>query len=80
MVGYLFFVYTEEMKAKRLQKTRKSRRSKRVRKTRKHSGGRLGMIPAGSTVSIQQDPYSPRELVDAETAEQIFDARNTYLL
>jgi hypothetical protein len=67
---------------KRIRKTRrvlrKVRKSRNLRKA--HRGGRLGMIPVGSSVSIQQDPYSARIFVDAETAEEVFEARNTYLL
>jgi hypothetical protein len=45
-----------------------------------HRGGNLGRIPASAIVSIQQDAYSPRILVDTETAEDLFEARGPYLL
>ena len=45
-----------------------------------HRGGNLGRIPASATVSIQQDEYSPRILVDTETAQDLFEARGPYLL
>ncbi len=59
--------------------SRKTRRMRTLR-GRKQRGGSLGRIPASATVSIQQDPYSARMLVDTETAEDVFDARGPYLL
>ena len=63
------------------------RRSLRKRSLRKRSlrlrskrGGNLGRIPPAATVSIQQDPYSARVLVDTETAEDMLEARGPYLL
>ncbi len=59
-------------------RNRKTRRRQTLR--RRYRGGSLGRIPASATVSIQQDPYSARMLVDTETAEDMFDARGPYLL
>jgi hypothetical protein len=59
-------------------KHRKTRRT--ARSNRNKRGGSLGRIPQSATVSIQQDPYSARMLVDVETAEDVFDARGPYLL
>jgi hypothetical protein len=57
------------------------RRRRQTRKYRgRHRGGALGRIPPTAIVSMQQDPYSARMLVDAETAEAIFDTRDSYLL
>ena len=58
------------------------RKQKRVtlRNRNRKRGGSLGRIPASATVSIQQDPYSARMLVDTDTAEDMFDARGAYLL
>ncbi len=68
-------------------KHRKTRRTARLktrhrtaRSNRNKRGGSLGRIPQSATVSIQQDPYSARMLVDVETAEDVFDARGPYLL
>jgi hypothetical protein len=60
----------------RYTKHRKSRRQRTLRRR----GGSLGNIPDGAIVSIQQDPYSARLLVDAETAANIFEARGAYTL
>lgn len=65
---------------KRTQRTRDSRRRYRVKTAKARRGGALGRIPPSATVSIQQDPYSARMLVDTETAEDVFDARGAYLL
>lgn len=52
------------------------RKTHKIRKTiRKHRGGGLGRIPPAATVSVQQDPYSARVLVDTETAEDMFEAQ-----
>ena len=64
-------------------KTRRHRR--RQRRSRRHTihrkrGGALGSIPQGAIVSIQQDPYSARILVDSETAENVFESRDAYKL
>lgn len=77
----------------KMPKTRRSRQSRKYIKKRfythknknkdKHRrfrGGSLGRIPASAIVSIQQDPYSARLFVDAETAEDVFEARGHYLL
>ena len=64
-----------------VSRQQKRRRSRRVfYRTRRHRGGSLGRIPPAATVSVQQDPYSARVLVDTETAEDMFDARGPYLL
>jgi hypothetical protein len=65
-----------------MPKRYKTRRNiKRRRRTaKKRRGGALGRIPPAAIVSVQQDPYSARMLVDAETAEDIFDHRDQYLL
>jgi hypothetical protein len=69
--------YRKTLKRKhRRFSTRKSIRNS----IRKYQGGALGRIPGMATVSIQQDPYSARMLVDTETAEDVFDARGPYLL
>ena len=73
------------MKGRRNTKRRGTKRQKRQRRqTRRiqlrRRGGSLGSIPDGAIVSIQQDPYSARLLVDAETAANIFEARDTYKL
>ncbi len=75
------------MASTRTQRRRRMR-GKRTRRTksnrflylRKQRGGNLGRIPASATVSVQQDPYSARVLVDTETAEDMFEARGPYLL
>lgn len=50
------------------------------KQSKKQRGGNLGRIPGSATVSIQQDAYSPRILVDTETAQDLFEARGPYLL
>jgi hypothetical protein len=70
---------------RKLRRTyRKSRKTPNrfstYRRIYKSRGGSLGRIPAMATVSIQQDPYSARMLVDTETAKDVFDARGPYLL
>ena len=71
-------------RSSRRRSTRRSTiRRRTIRSTRRstrRSGGALGSIPAGAIVSIQQDAYSPRMLVDTETAEDMFEARGTYTL
>lgn len=57
-----------------------TRRSKHRKQTKRQRGGRLGKVPVGAIVSVQADAYSPRILVDDETAEQMFESRNTYRL
>jgi hypothetical protein len=70
---------TRRNRNRRSRKTRR-RQTTRLRHRRNQRGGSLGRIPASATVSIQQDPYSARMLVDSETAEDMFDARGPYLL
>lgn len=53
---------------------------KRTRRMARKVGGNLGRIPPTATVSIQQDPYSARMLVDTETAEDMLESRGPYLL
>jgi hypothetical protein len=72
------YMHTMRNKPKH-RKTRRTARNK-TRRNRNKRGGSLGRIPQSAIVSIQQDPYSARMLVDAETAEDIFDARGPYLL
>lgn len=62
------------------RRVKRSTRRYRTRRSTRRSGGALGSIPAGAIVSIQQDAYSPRILVDTETAEDMFEARGTYTL
>ncbi len=63
---------------KRMNRNKRTNRTNRNK--RMQNGGNLGRIPGSATVSIQQDEYSPRILVDTETAQDIFDARGAYLL
>jgi hypothetical protein len=63
-----------------MKATRRYRKRRNRSATRRRRGGRLGSIPAGAIVAIQQDAYSPTMLVDAETAENIFESRGHYLL
>lgn len=65
---------------KRSQRRQTRRRRQQKRRTRKHRGGRLGQVPVGAIVSVQADAYSPRVLVDDETAEKMFESRDAYLL
>lgn len=67
-------------KAKQMRTRHRRQKQKRTRRMRKQRGGKLGRIPASATVSIQQDAYSPRILVDTETAQDLFEARGPYLL
>ena len=54
--------------------TRRHRRGHR----RGHRGGRLGSIPTGAVFAIQQDPYSAPVFANEETAENIYESRNSY--
>lgn len=74
----------QDMPARRRSiRTRRDKRKRRVTRRRRGAsrrGGALGNIPPAAIVSVQQDPYSARVLVDAETAEDMFEAKGTYLL
>ncbi len=81
------FQHTRKQKQTHRRRRRLRERTRRTKSTRffylrsrKHRGGNLGRIPASATVSVQQDPYSARVLVDTETAEDMFEARGPYLL
>ncbi len=68
--------------AKRSTKRSAKRSTKRTKKTVrtrrvKHRGGHLGSIPRSAIVSVRQDDYSAPMLVDTETAENMFDGRNS---
>jgi hypothetical protein len=72
------------MKATRRNHNRRNRKTKRrgtrysvARRTR-HRGGRLGSIPTGAVFAIQQDPFSAPVFADAESAENIFESRDSY--
>jgi hypothetical protein len=56
---------------------RRVRRSHRQRRQRRQRGGNLGVIPRSAIVSVRQDEYSAPMLVDMETAEDMFDGRNS---
>lgn len=73
---------TRKHLATRRRPKRKSTKTQKRRRghSKVHRGGRLGQIPAGAIVSVQADAYSPRVLVDDETAEQMFESRDAYLL
>lgn len=71
---------TRRNKLRRRQLRNKRRSTRKRDGNRRRQGGALGSIPAGAIVSIQQDAYSPRVLVDSETAEDMFEARGTYVL
>ncbi len=73
------YIHTMRNKPKH-RKIRRTTRRRTARSNRNKRGGSLGRIPQSATVSIQQDPYSARMLVDVETAEDVFDARGPYLL
>ncbi len=62
------------------RRSRRFLRKRATRRTLRKRGGSLGRIPPAATVSIQQDPYSARVLVDTETAEDMLEARGPYLL
>ena len=57
--------------------TRKHRRSTRFHK---RGGSRLGSIPGSAIVTIQPDAYSAPIMTDVDTAEDIYEAREPYLL
>jgi hypothetical protein len=58
--------------ANRLANTRRRRTSKRQR------GGGLGSIPAGAVFAIQQDAFSAPVFANAESAENIYESRDSY--
>ena len=53
------------------------KRRSRVRRTA-HRGGRLGSIPTGAVFAIQQDPFSAPVFATEESAENIYESRNSY--
>ncbi len=61
---------------------RKATRKKKRRSTRFHKrgGSRLGSIPGSAIVTIQPDAYSAPVMTDVDTAEDIYEAREPYLL
>ena len=66
---------TKSYKRRSSSRRTKSKTIRRHRNSSSRHGGSLGSIPRSAIVSIQQDPYSARILVDADTAEEIFEAR-----
>jgi hypothetical protein len=48
------------------------------RSKKSQRGGRLGSIPTGAVFAIQQDPFSAPVFADAESAENIFESRDSY--
>jgi hypothetical protein len=68
--------YTRKAHRRRRQTRRRLQKSRRHhRKTQK---GGLGSIPAGAVFAIQQDPFSAPVFADAESAENIFESRDSY--
>ena len=75
------------MKTRRNSNRRQKRANRRAANTRRRRmsrskksqrGGRLGSIPTGAVFAIQQDPFSAPVFADAESAENIFESRDSY--
>ncbi len=66
---------------RRLRRHRRNRSTKRRTTTKRHlrSGGAGPSHPA-AVFSIQPDPYSAPVFANAESAQNIFEARGPYLL
>ena len=77
------YARTHTRRTRKTYKTRKNCKSKSKSKSKSRRflrGGHLARIPPSAIVSVQQDPYSARMLVDTDTAEDMFEARGSYLL
>lgn len=57
-----------------------SRKHRRSTRFHKRGGDRLGSIPGSAIVTIQPDAYSAPIMTDVDTAENIYEAREPYLL
>ena len=72
--------HRKSRKTRRRATTRKTSRNHRSTRFQKRGGNRLGSIPGSAIVTIQPDAYSAPIMTDVDTAENIFEAREPYLL
>ncbi len=68
--------YTRKTHRRRQTRRQRNNKSRHNRKARQRGG--LGSIPAGAVFAIQQDPFSAPVFADAESAENIFESRDSY--